>query len=70
VGGGNDAFLQVVERMVARFFLTGPGLPGFGSVAPGRGLPHEGIPRRGGPWRGAGEQFPEIAGLGHPNQPA
>jgi hypothetical protein len=54
MGGGKDAFLQVVERMIIWFFLTVPGLPGFGSVGPGRGLPHEGIPRRDGPWRGAG----------------
>jgi hypothetical protein len=41
-------------------------LPGLGSVRPGRGPPHQGVARRGGPWRGAGWQFPEMAGLGHP----
>jgi hypothetical protein len=57
VSRSKDAFLQVVERMLARFFLTG-----FSQVRPGRDLPHEGISRRSGPWRGAGQQFPEMAG--------
>jgi hypothetical protein len=43
VSRSKDAFLQVVERMLARFFLTG-----FGQVRPGRGLLHEGISRRAG----------------------
>ena len=62
---GKDAFLQVVERMFAFSLVPGTGLPSFHSGRPGRGLPHEGIPGRGWPRRGAGQEFPQMAGLSH-----
>jgi len=66
VGCGEDALLQVVERLIASSSLAGPGIASSGLGSPGRGLLHEGIPRRGWPRRGAGQQFSEMAGLGHP----
>ena len=66
-GRGEDAFLQVVELLAAFFRGRGTGLASAGlGGGPGRGLPDEGVPWRGGPWRGACLQFPEMAGLGHP----
>ena len=62
---GQDAFLQVVERMAAFFLAPGPGLAGFDLCGPGRGSPHQGVPRRGGSRRAAGEQPPKMIGAGH-----
>src|SRR5215468_3510281 len=62
---GEDAFLQVVELIVAFFLAAGAGLARFGSGGPGRGQPHQGVPRWGGSWRGACQQLPQMAGLGH-----
>lgn len=65
VRGGQDALLQVVERTVARFLLSGPLIASSGLRRPSRGLLHEGISCRGWPWRGAGQEFPEVVGSDH-----
>ncbi len=67
---GKDPLLQVVERMVVFSGEPGPLLAGSGLGGPGRGLLHKRVPRRGGSWRSAGEQFPEMAGLGLAAAPA
>lgn len=62
---GQDAFLQVVERLVAFFLAPGLRLAGFGLSGPGRRLLHKGVPQRGGSRRAAGEQPPKMIGAGH-----